>query len=66
MFVSFSAFSQGSKSQVILNQLSARVKKLNTFYIEFNATTKSPNGHVESEMGKGWVKGDKFSAILVI
>lgn len=63
MFVSTSVFGQASKSQTILNQLSGKIKGLNTFYIEFNATVKNPNGLVESEIGKGWVKGNKFSAI---
>lgn len=63
LFVTVPTFAQTSKSQTILNQLSSRIKKLSTFYIEFNATVKNPNGHVESELGKGWVKGNKFSAI---
>lgn len=62
-FVSFCTFSQSSKSQTILNHLSSKIKKLNSFYIEFNATIKSPNGKVNSELGRGWVKGDKFSAV---
>ncbi len=62
-FTTLSAFGQDTKSQGILDKLSAKIKGLSSFYIEFNATVNSPNGKTESEMGKGWVKGNKFSAV---
>lgn len=62
-FVSFTTFAQDAKSQSILDKLSTKMKGLSSFYIEFNATVKSPNGKTESEIGKGWVKGNKFSAV---
>lgn len=61
-FVSFISFGQDTKSQAVLDKLSSKIKGLSSFYIEFNATVKSPNGKTESEIGKGWVKGNKFSA----
>lgn len=69
-FTSFLGFSQNtdkeekdSKSAAILNKLSSKIKGLSSFYIEFSATINNPNGKTESEIGKGWVKGNKFSAI---
>ena len=57
------SFSQTSKSQEILNDLSSSMKKLNTFYVEFNANIKNTSTGVnESEKGKGWVKGNKYFA----
>jgi len=39
------------------------MKKLSTFYVEFNANIKnSATGVNDSEKGKGWVKGNKFFA----
>lgn len=57
------SFGQDAKSQAILDKLSNKIKGMNSFYIEFNATVKSPKGKTESELGKGWVKGNKFSAV---
>ena len=55
--------SQTSKSQSILNSLSSSMKKMSTFYVEFNANIKnSATGVNESEKGMGWVKGNKFFA----
>lgn len=59
----FYTFGQDAKSQGILDKLSAKIKGLNSFYMEFNATISAANGKTESEIGKGWVKGNKFSAI---
>jgi outer membrane lipoprotein-sorting protein len=54
---------QDSKSQSVLNTLSSSMKKLSTFYVEFNANIKnSATGVNDSEKGKGWVKGNKFFA----
>jgi len=54
---------QVSKSQSVLNTLSSSMKKLSTFYVEFNANIKnSATGVNDSEKGKGWVKGNKFFA----
>lgn len=39
------------------------MKGMKSFYIEFNASIKnSTNGTNENEIGKGWVKGNKFYA----
>jgi outer membrane lipoprotein-sorting protein len=39
------------------------MKGYKTFYIEFSANIKNTsNGTNETETGKGWVKGDKFTA----
>ena len=57
------SFAQDSKAQGILDKLSSKMKGLKSFYIEFNATIKnSETGTNENESGKGWVKGNKFSA----
>lgn len=61
---SFTAFAQekDSKSQAILDKLSTKIKGMKSFYIEFSASIKNAAGANESEIGKGWVKGDKFYA----
>lgn len=60
--VTFS-FGQDAKSQAILDKLSAKMKAQKSFYVEFSATIKNAsNGSNQSEIGKGWVKGDKFYA----
>jgi outer membrane lipoprotein-sorting protein len=57
------SFGQDAKSDGILEKLSAKMKAQKTFYVEFNAHIKnSATGVNESEIGKGWVKGDKFYA----
>ena len=57
------AKAQDEKSQAILDKLSAKMKGYKSFYIEFSATIKnSSNGTNETNTGKGWVKGDKFTA----
>jgi len=57
------AFGQDSKSQDILDKLSAKIKGYKSFYVEFSASTKnSTSGENNSEIGKGWVKGEKFCA----
>ena len=54
---------QDSKAQGVLDKLSSKMKGLKSFYIEFNASIKnSETGTNENETGKGWVKGNKFSA----
>ena len=63
IIASSSIMSQTSQSQDILNTLSSSMKKLQTFYVEFNANIKnSSTGVNESEKGKGWVKGSKYFA----
>lgn len=59
---SLTAFGQDTKSQGILDKLSAKMKGMKSFYIEFSAVIKNSAGANESEIGKGWVKGDKFCA----
>ncbi len=57
------SFAQDAKAQAILDKLSNKMKGLKSFYIEFSATIKnSETGTNESQTGKGWVKGNKFSA----
>lgn len=57
------SIAQDAKAQGILDKLSSKMKGLKSFYIEFNATIKnSETGTNESQSGKGWVKGNKFSA----
>jgi outer membrane lipoprotein-sorting protein len=63
------SFSQDSKeikdpkSQAVLDKLSAKMKALKSFYIEFNANIKnSSTGANETSTGKGWVKDQKFCA----
>mgnify|MGYP006175159127 FL=1 len=56
-------FSQDEKSQAILDKLSTKMKGMNSFYIEFSANVKNTTtGTNSTETGKGWVKGDKFTA----
>lgn len=61
---SLTAFAQekDTKSQAILDKLSTKIKGMKSFYIEFSASIKNAAGANESEIGKGWVKGDKFYA----
>lgn len=64
-FLSIISFSQAqdAKSQGILDKLSTKMKGYKSFYIEFSAHIKNTSSGVnESEIGKGWVKGDKFYA----
>jgi outer membrane lipoprotein-sorting protein len=57
------SFAQDAKAQGILDKLSSKMKGLKSFYIEFSASIKnSETGTNESQSGKGWVKGNKFSA----
>jgi outer membrane lipoprotein-sorting protein len=54
---------QDSKAQGVLDKLSTKMKGLKSFYIEFSASIKnSETGTNQNEIGKGWVKGNKFSA----
>jgi outer membrane lipoprotein-sorting protein len=58
------AYGQDAKADAILDKVSAKIKGLKTFYVEFSATIKnSTNGTNSNMSGKGWVKGDKFSAV---
>lgn len=66
LFTLSSVFAQeakDTKSQAILDKLSAKMKGLKSFYVEFSEITKNSAGASETELGKGWVKGDKFYAI---
>lgn len=57
------SFGQDEKSQGILDKVSAKMKKTNSFYIEFSANIKNTSTSTnESETGKGWVKDDKYYA----
>lgn len=57
------SYGQDAKADGILDKVSAKIKALKTFYVEFSATIKnSTNGTNSNLSGKGWVKGDKYSA----
>jgi len=57
------SIAQDSKAQGVLDKLSNKMKGLKSLYIEFSASIKnSETGTNENETGKGWVKGNKFSA----
>lgn len=61
-FTTMVSFSQ-SKSETILNKLSTKIKGLTSFYVEFAGVVKNENtGLNESEIGRGWVKGNKYHA----
>ena len=69
LLVSYTVYSQqkeldkDAKSQCILDKLSQKMKALKTFQIEFSASVKNQStGANDSEIGKGWVKGEKFCA----
>jgi len=52
-----------AKSQGVLDKLSAKMKGLKSFYIEFSANIKNASsGANETSAGKGWVKDTKFFA----
>jgi outer membrane lipoprotein-sorting protein len=62
-FVTLNASAQDAKAQGILDRLSTKMKGMKSFYIEFTASVKnSTTGTNENEIGKGWVKGNKFYA----
>ena len=51
------------KAQTILDKLSSKMKALKSFQIEFSASIKNQStGTNQSEIGKGWVKGNKYCA----
>lgn len=57
------SFGQDEKSQAILDKLSTKMKGMTSFYIEFSANIKNTTtGTNSTETGKGWVKGEKFTA----
>lgn len=63
LMLAIGAQAQDAKAQGILDKVSAKIKANKTFYVEFTATVKnSGNGTSTTETGKGWVKGEKFSA----
>ncbi len=59
----FAQETKDAKSQAILDKLSSKMKGMKSFYVEFSEVTKNSAGANETEIGKGWVKGDKFYAI---
>ena len=69
LLLSFTGISQQKdndkdvKAQGILDKLSNKMKALKSFQIEFSASIKNQSsGANDSEIGKGWVKGDKYCA----
>ena len=62
-FLSLNVVAQDAKAQGILDRLSTKMKGMKSFYIEFSASVKNTTtGTTENEIGKGWVKGNKFYA----
>ena len=62
-FLSLNVLAQDAKAQGILDRLSTKMKGMKSFYIEFSASVKNTTtGTNENEIGKGWVKGNKFYA----
>jgi len=62
-FITFNVSAQDAKAQGILDRLSTKMKGMKSFYIEFSASVKNnTTGTNENEIGKGWVKGNKFYA----
>ncbi len=56
------SFGQDAKAKAILDKVSTKIKANKTFYCEFSASIKKSSGSTSTITGKGWVKGDKFSA----
>jgi len=64
LIVSGASFAQDAKAKGILDKVSTKLKTNKTFYVEFSASVKNAtNGTSSTLNGKGWVKGDKFSAV---
>ena len=64
LIVSGYSVAQDAKAKGILDKVSAKLKTNKTFYLEFSASIKNAaNGTSSTVTGKGWVKGEKFSAI---
>jgi outer membrane lipoprotein-sorting protein len=62
-FTTTLSFGQDAKAQGILDKASAKIKNQSSFYVEFGAVIKnSSTGQNENLTGKGWVKGNKYSA----
>ncbi|MBW7867784.1 MAG: outer membrane lipoprotein carrier protein LolA [Brumimicrobium sp.] len=62
LLMSTTLFAQNDKkAQDILNKISADVKALNSFYIEFNMDISNPaTGEKSNDKGTGFVKGNKY------
>jgi outer membrane lipoprotein-sorting protein len=53
------------KSEKILNSMSSEIRKLNSFYLEFEMHVKNATtGEDSKQKGTGYVKGDKYYATL--
>jgi outer membrane lipoprotein-sorting protein len=65
-FITSSLFAQSDeKSELILNDISSEIKKMNSFYIEFTMNVKNPaTGEDSNQTGFGYVKGNKYYASL--
>lgn len=66
LFITSTLFAQSDqKSEEILNKMSADIKKLNSFYIEFTMNVKNPaTGEDSNQKGLGYVQGNKYFASL--
>ena len=65
--ISFSTIAQESdaKSDAILEKVSAEMKALKSFYVEFDTHSKNKStGLDQKDSGKGWVQGKKYNATL--
>lgn len=66
LFITSTLFAQSDKeSTAILNKVSSQMKALNSFYIEFTIHTENKaTGEDANQKGSGYVKGDKYYAVL--
>ena len=65
-FLSLNVVAQDAKAQGILDRLSTKMKGMKSFYIEFSASVKNTTtGTNENEIGKGWVKGNNSTLLMV-
>lgn len=66
LFIATNLFAQSDqKSEKILNQMSAEIKSMSSFYIEFTMNVKnSATGEDSNQKGEGFVKGNKYYASL--
>ena len=66
LFITSALFAQSDqKSEEILNKISADIKGLSSFYIEFTMNVNNPaTGENSNQKGTGYVKGNKYFASL--
>lgn len=66
LFITSTLFAQSDKqSSTILNKVSSEMKAMSSFYMEFTVHTKnSATGEDSNIKGSGYVKGNKYYAVL--